>query len=343
MPVVVGAAWDSVGLCSCLAVKQKGLTGSPSQMEGTVALFVARREGFFAGRVCINCPVDTYCACENASFLFDVDGVMRKKLVDVGEGVRISEPVVVVRGLVAGNDILASLSHQGVLAIYDSWSVQFTNLNSNRQVKMEVEGESLADFYDNKVLLLTLEKPLREVTVERVFDNPSIATLEEIEGPGNVFPCTDVSMLHVRRTLYYPTMNNKLFSFNVDTRMNVEINVEENVWYIASFTGINCEVKAVFQSSNNYIHTLNMDDTITRVAGRPDYTIMALLPSTSNPENIENSLFIYFNHLVKDRKEIDTHHLIKFYGDSTIRVYRDIFLTYDNKTESWVLVRIIVP
>ena len=60
-----------------------------------MALFVASREGFFVEGACIDCPVDKYCACENASFLFDIDGVMEKKLINVGEGVRVSEPVMV--------------------------------------------------------------------------------------------------------------------------------------------------------------------------------------------------------------------------------------------------------
>ena len=188
------------------ALKQKGSNGARfkwhSGMEGCISLSVAGREGFFVERACTNSPVDTYCACENSSFLFDIDEVMEKKLVDVGEGVGISEPVKVERGLIEGYGIFASLSHQGILAICAvnnaSSSVQFTNLNTNRQVEMEVEDDSVPGFYNNKMLLLTSWMPLREVTVEEVFDNPDIETFKEMDETEGVSPYTDVSLLHSR-------------------------------------------------------------------------------------------------------------------------------------------------
>ena len=59
-------------------------------MERCVALFISGRKGFFREKACINCSVDEYCACEGADILFDIDGVMRKELVDIGEGISIS-------------------------------------------------------------------------------------------------------------------------------------------------------------------------------------------------------------------------------------------------------------
>ena len=113
-------------------------------MERNIALFVASREKFFVEGTCINCSVDIYCACENASFLFDVDGVMRKKLVDVREGVKMSEPAKVEKSLIGGGNVHASLSHQGLLAIHFYGNIHFTNLNTNKQVEMKVENNSIA-------------------------------------------------------------------------------------------------------------------------------------------------------------------------------------------------------
>ena len=287
------------------------------------------------------------CACDGANILFDIDGVMEKKLVDVGEGMRISEPVKVDKGLKTGGGIYASPSHQGILAIYaykDNYSVQFTNLNTNRQVEIEVETDSIIGFYDDNVLLLTLGKPLREATVEEVFDNPTVEIFKEIKGTGNVYPWTDVSLLHERRVLYYATTNCELFAFNVDTRTNTRINVGRSVRCIAPLTGIDCGVKAVFQADFGYcIYTLNMDNKVTLVDESLYGDLTVLLPSTSNPRSVNDAVFVHFIHFVKDEKEIDTSHLITFSENSIVRVYRDVFLTYDNKTESWFLVRVVVP
>ena len=269
---------------------------------------------------------------------------MRQRLVSVGEGVKISEPVKVERGLVTGSYIYASLSHQGVLAIYAYKSVQLTNLNTNRQVKMRVWNESITGFYNDKALMLTYETHLREAVVEEVFSNPNIKTFKRIKGTGKAFPWTDVSLLQERRVLYYPTIDDELFAFNVDTRTNTEIDVGRRVWYVASLTGIDCGVKAVFQSNDDdCTYTLNTDDTVTKVGGEQNNWLTALLPSTSSPKSVKDGVFMYENRLVKDGKEIDTSHLIRFNGYSTIRVYKDIFLVYDKSTKSWVLVRITVP
>ena len=96
-------------------------------MEYSVALFIAEREGFFREKACINCSVDEYCACDGADVLFDIEGVMKKELVDVGQGVKMTEPIEVKKGLMTGNSIYASLSHNGILAICANWdAVQFT-------------------------------------------------------------------------------------------------------------------------------------------------------------------------------------------------------------------------
>ena len=82
-----------------------------SLMEVHIALFVVGREGFFKEKACINCPVDCYCACKSADILFDIDSVLVQSLIDVGQGVAMSEPLKVERRLMTGDNIYASLSH----------------------------------------------------------------------------------------------------------------------------------------------------------------------------------------------------------------------------------------
>lgn len=279
--------------------------------------------------------------------VFDIKDVMEKDLIDLGQGVKMTEPLRVDKGLITGDSVFASLSHQGVLFIcVDDDTVQFTDLNNNRQVRMTVENYSLAGFYNDMVILLVCNVPLMEAIMENVFEDPNIEIFKEIEGTSNVDPHTDVSLLHERRVLYYPTYDHKLFSFNVDTRKNTEINVERTIYSIASFTGIDCGVKAVFQDNDDYCtYTLNMDDTLTRVDERQDDDwLTALLSSSSNPRNITDAVFKYGWDLIKCEDKIDTSNLIEFEANySVIRVYGDIFLAYDNNTESWYLLRIIVP
>ena len=144
--------------------------------------------------------------------------------------------------------------------------------------------------------------------------------------------------------MYYYTTYNKLFAFSVDDRTNTEINVGREVGVIASLTGIDCGVKAVFKSNDdNCTYTLNMDDTVTQVAGEQDYVHRALFPSTSNPKRVRDAVFVFYDCLMKNGKRMNKDNSIKFHHYSTVRVYRNVFLTYDNNTKSWVLVRVFAP
>ena len=317
-----------------------------SLMEVYIAFFVAGREEFFKEKAWINCPIDRYCACDSADMLFDVDSVMRKKLVNVGQDVKITEPIKVEKGLITGDYIRASLSHQGILAVCaysdSNHIIQFTNLNTNKQVKMRVEDISIIAFYDNMSLLLTHSRSLREGTVEEVFKDPRLKTFREIEGPNNAEPYTDVSLLNATRVLYYRN-NGKLYSFNVDTKVNTMIGFGIYCGIIASFSGIDCGIKAVYHYFK-CTYTLNNDNSVTKVSEGTRLSLSAIFPSTSNPSDINDAMFKRCSNLIKDGNMIKTDDLIRFKSRcSVVRIYKDIFLAYDCNTKSWVLVRILVP
>ena len=255
------------------------------------------------------------------------------------------------KGLIAGD--LVSLSHNGVLAIcFDDsgkknnhkYTLQFTDLNTDKQVSMNVEGKSLAGFYDSMILLLTNGKPLRETTVKEIFDNSTIETFKKIKGTSNVPANTDVSLLHEKRELYYSTKSNKLFFFNVDTRINTEIDVGMKVGNIAFFSGIDCGVKTIFYSlDDKCTYSLNNDNSVTKVYEKQFYYLTALFPSTSNPNNIKDAMFKYRG-LIRCGNNINIRKLIDFgWNYPVVRIYEDIFLAYDWNTKSWVLVRILIP
>ena len=172
-------------------------------MEECISLFVSNRDGFFKEKACINCPINTYCACDGVDVLFDIEGVIRQELINVGQGVRMTEPIKVEKELITGNWIYASLLHQGIFAVcVETNLIQFTNLNTNQQVKMKVENTSLVGFYDTIALVLAWTELLKEVMVESIFNNPVCKSFKKIEGTDNVSPHTDVSLLHGKMQTY---------------------------------------------------------------------------------------------------------------------------------------------
>ena len=142
-------------------------------------------------------------------------------------------------------------------------------------------------------------------------------------------------------------MDNKLFSFNVDTKMNVEIDLGQKFGTIASLTGIDCEMKAAFKYSRyntGSIYTLNMDNSVTKVNEKQYDYVTRIFPSVINPKNITGAMFKYECNIIKDRNRINTDDLIRFgCYYSVIRIYQDIFLVYDENTKSWVILRIVTP
>lgn len=313
-------------------------------MERNIALFVSNRQSFFREEVWINCPIDCYCACEGANILFDIDEVLKKELVDVGNGVKMSRPLKLEKDLLTGEYISVSLSHKGILAICANiYTVQFTDLNNGRQVDMEVECCSTVGFYDDMMILLVNYEPLREARVEDMFDVRVKKKFKKIKETDDFARYTDVSLLHERRVLYYPTMYGALCSFNVDTRENTVVDLESIVYTISSFTGIDCGLKCVFWYCDNSTCILDMNSTMTKVNNSSNDMPITLFPSTSNPKTIKDAVFKYGDHLVKNGDIIDTSNMINFDGyNSVVRIYRDIFLVYDCSVKSWILMRIIV-
>ena len=98
------------------------------------------------------------------------------------------------------------------------------------------------------------------------------------------------------------------------------------------------------ESDSEYsIYTLNMDNTVTKVNEKQDTWPTTLFPLTSDPKNIKDVVFMYGNSLMKGGNMINTSKLICFGGNySVVRIFKDIFLAYDDKTNSWVLFKMVV-
>ena len=87
------------------------------------------------------------------------------------------------------------------------------------------------------MIFLTLNKPLREASVENVFRECNISQFRRIGKVDEVTPFTDVSLLNETRTFYYKS-SNKLFSYNMDTKENAEIDVGRRMWFCASLSTV---------------------------------------------------------------------------------------------------------
>ena len=129
---------------------------------------------------------------------------------------------------------------------------------------MKVDGISNAAFYDDKVILLTWYKPLREATVEDVFNKKNISVFKKIGDVDYVYPYADISLLHSRRMLCYTSKQGIPYEFNVDTRENRKIEIEQKVFMFSSLMGVDCGVKAVFQDPDNrFTYTLDWNNKVT--------------------------------------------------------------------------------
>ena len=259
---------------------------------------------------------------------------------------RVTAPLRVGKGLVTGWNIYASLSHRGVLAVCaDRRALQLTDLGADRQARVWVERVSIAAFYDDMLLLLTFGSPLREAAVEAVFERPTVGAFGGVEGTGSATPRTDVSLLHARRVLYYPTTSGGLMSFDVDTRASAEVRVGRRVHALASLTGLDCGAWAVFQGADDRsVWTLGMDGAATEVRGRVHKTLTTLLPSAASTRGIRDAVLKCGRSFVRGGARVDAGRLVGLDGwHSVVRVYRDVLLVYDRGAGAWALVRVRVP
>lgn len=312
-------------------------------MEVYIALFISNKGHLFKEKTYVDCPIDRFCACDGADILFDIDGVMRQKLIDVGEGVKMSEPLKVDRYLASEECVDASLSHQGILAIYDRYDniIQFTNLNNGKQVVVPIYSTTHIAFYDNMVLFLTERKSLKETTVDDIFYNHDIKTLKIITGTSNIGSWADTSLLNKRRVLYYRNTFDRLFAFNVDTRENIKFDSWTYTHSMISFTGIDCNIKAMYCGPRVKTYVLDMNNTISITSIENEKDFVTMFPSAANPHNITNAVFMNSKRFIKAGNRLNTRDIMKFHGRTVVRVYEDVFLAFDYDTFCWYLFRLV--
>lgn len=311
-----------------------------------IVLYISRKKGFFSEVAQSMCPVGEFCAFKGANLFPGIEETMNKESVKLAKRVWMSKPVDVEMELVPGKYFRASLSHKGVLAIYsyadEGRIVQFTNLNTGKQVIVNVGGISLVAFYDDKAILLVDRLVLEEALVENVFKMPDMSVFKDIDGTEKCSPSAEVSSLHKRRVLYYLSESRYICSFNVDTRVNTYFYVKNHVTSIISFSGIDSGYKIIFNSYDGGSYRFRDDGAtvyMTTAWGLP----RNIFPSSRYPRDDDSALFVFERCLTIGSVHIDAPCPVSLKEqNSIIRIYKDVFLVYDNNTKRWVFVRITV-
>ena len=126
--------------------------------------------------------------------------------------------------------------------------------------------------------------------------------------------------------------------------MNAELCSRKGSEPIASLTGIDCVVQAVFSCTDDRCTCiLNTDYTIDKMDGRPTGFLTIVFPLTSNSRNVADVVFMRAS-LVRCENKLDISHLVDSdWNYPIVRIYSDIFLCYDKSTELWVFFCLITP
>ena len=298
---------------------------------------------------CINCNIESYNAFAGARREFNYNLLTKKELTKFGNDISISEPIRVDLKLrTEGDSFNATLSHTGILAIYSEKEgkiLQLTNLLSRTQVMIPTDNETMAGFYDDKIILLCAAQPVKEALVKEVFLRPEMHVFTKI-GKLNEVPCdADVSVLNSTRFLYYKSRRSNIYEYNVDTKVEKKLDVKNKVASFVSTLGINIGVRAVFKChDDNQIYGLNYDGTTTVIAsGEHDSDVYNVFLSEQEASNRKRAAFLFGNYLRVDDRRVEVHKPVWFMGNrSVVRLYRDVFLMFDRASRSWVVLRIVV-
>ena len=297
-------------------------------------------------------PVEAFEACEGVERLFHVGWALAEELVDTGHGVWVTAPRDEhTRFRREGERPLASLSPEGVFAVYHRVEyyevIQFTDLRKyEREREVDVEGCSIAAFYDDRVLILTEDRPLVEAWVDEMLEEGGEGRV--VRGSERATPWTDVSLVNTTRVLHYRTPDCRLCAYDVDRRVSRIVDVGRGVVCLASLTGLDTGVLAVFQDEEGETYALASDHSVARLPGGPqDEGLTDVFPSRSAPWDLTRAVLKYGDTLTKGGRDIQEGlpsggPLLPQEDYTFVRLRGDVFLYYDTHECSWALTRIVV-
>lgn len=268
------------------------------------------------------------------------------KLIDLGNGVKISPIVPLENTLKGGSDAIASISHEGIMAVYTGNGgcvVQFSDLSSSDQFSITVENESKVGFYDDKIVLLTTGQVLREVEYEKLMTQKNTSAFRNINSV-SVICKADVSKLNATKILYYTSINYDVYKFDFSNMKNISYNFGRKATSIASSSGICNRYDGIFHEfqGNRWSYTSLGGNNSQIFCENTEIAI--IIPSVSDPNNTGRMLKVLTNccFYFQPGTTVGIDKYVVPAPFSIVRVYRDVFVMYDRNKSAWVAARIVV-
>lgn len=312
--------------------------------------------------------INNYSAFDKAVEIFKVNDIMKQDLIDVGENVKMTKPIkfdiksweddIVVSAAISHNGILASevipqyprpenvCFSFGINPCKPKNALRVIDLCGNRNVKVEECSDVSIGFYDNNIVLIT-EGKILQCIVDELFSTPTKTKFEEIKSGTVGNYKTDMSLLHWTRNIYYfgvcKGFSWSVSAYNVDSQSNTDIDVGAGANSIMSITGINLGTPLIY-SQGGCIYKWEKENILECKLPTVINNISVIFPSHNNPYDLSLSVFSNSAVYVRNGKKIYTDKVAK-YNEITcpIRVYKDVFLTYNPIDKYWSLMRIVVP
>lgn len=312
---------------------------------------------------------DTYRAFPGVEERFGLGALAERMLVEVGDGIHISEPLLVElpcnhRGRVEG----VYLSHRGLLiqsfCVDEGTSkhpdvrhyMMLLCLDTSRENVFRIGGTAIPCFYDDKVIFVSTWRHLSEANVEDLFGwegflhlPPAISIggdpnriLRVLVKESRILASADPTLLNERRELYYIAHMNKLYCYNVDTKANSIVDVGMKVHHIIPTKGIDSGAKVIFRGKGRYNYVLTQTNSITRLTyGKRWREARGVFLRREDPRDVNGAVFEYATYFLKDSKKVRIEEPIDLRDVyCIIRLFEDMFLL--RFCRKWALCRIVV-
>ena len=284
-----------------------------------------------------------FSAFPNAEKMKYIKDSYKEDLINISENIKISKPVVFERPGFASDDCYASISHNGILAfsyrIATGYSLQFVDLLSERARSVEMDKAVLIGFYNDEAVLIRQGCPLSVIKVDSFFDPMGYPAFEDVTEVQCGNTVSDVTRLNKTRRLYFKGNEDAaLYVYNVDTKecSNVE---SQSVSSFIETTGIDLGFNTLMSlDAGGAVFGIKEDNSVVSVGGNVPDGASVIIPSSKKPDDIDR-WFTVSGFVPQTNTEF-----MKFGNTiSLVRVWRDVFMVYDETRANWVFMRIIVP
>ena len=254
--------------------------------------------------------------------------------------------------------VYAALSPSGTLAVHmydkNGFAIYFINLVNGDRTRIPIEDWTSMGFYDDKVVFVTIGKPIRECSLANIWMRFDGLELIDKGGPEDIMCDTDMSLINERRVFYYATTSGDMYRYNVDSGLHEHVPTGVQVSGICPTTGIDTGFEVLFTGEGEgwedvHLYGININNGEVKklFSTKADRVFSMVIPSSSQPFDISKAIMLSFN----GRFYSGTHpEGVVFQAPlgynrdmSLVRLYKDVFLMLDSVSHEWFLVRLAVP